>query len=65
MARTTVVVSDISGKQIPDGQYVHVAITDGSNRYDLDALDSEVAELIAKARPTKRRGRKKKVAAAA
>lgn len=63
MARQTVLVSDLSGAQIPDGKYVHVAITDGSNRYDLDALDDEVAELIAKARKTKRRGRKKNNAA--
>jgi len=59
VARTTVLVSDISGKQIPEGEYVHVAITDGNNRYDLDALNSEVEQLMSKARKTKRRGRKK------
>lgn len=60
MARATVLISDLSGEHIPDGEYVHVAITDGSNRYDLDARNSEVAELIAKARKSKRRGRKPK-----
>ena len=60
MARQTVLVSDISGEQIPDGKYVHVAITDGSNRYDLDALEDEVSELIAKARKSKKRGRRRK-----
>lgn len=62
MARTTVLISDLSGEQILEGEYVHVAITDGANRYDLDARNSEVAELIAKARKSKRRGRKKKAA---
>lgn len=63
MARTTVLISDISGQQIPEGEYVHVAITDGTARYDLDAINSEVAELIAKGRKSKRRGRKKASAA--
>lgn len=60
MARTTILVSDVSGEAIPDGEYVHVAITDGSNRYDLDVIKSEVAELIEKGRKSKRRGRKRK-----
>lgn len=60
MARTTVLVSDVSGEQIPEGEYVHVAITDGSNRYDIDAIKSEVQELIDKGRQSKRRGRKRK-----
>jgi hypothetical protein len=62
MARRTILVSDLSGEQIPEGKYVHVAITDGSNRYDLDAVDDEVAELMAKGRKSKRRGRKAKSA---
>ncbi len=65
MARTTILVSDVSGQQIPEGEYVHVAITDGSNRYDLDAMASEVTALIEKARKTKRRGRKAKQPVAA
>jgi hypothetical protein len=60
MARKTVLVSDISGDPIPEGEYVHVSITDGSNRYDLDAKESEVVDLTAKARKTKKRGRKRK-----
>ncbi len=62
MARSTILVSDISGEQIPEGEYVHVSVTDGSNRYDLDARNTEVAELIAKARKSKKRGRKAKAA---
>lgn len=60
MARQTVLVSDLSGEQIPDGEYVHIAITDGQTRYDIDARQSEVSELIEKGRKSKRRGRKKK-----
>jgi hypothetical protein len=62
MARKTVLVSDLSGEEIPEGKYVHVAISDGSNRYDLDVIDDEVAELVAKGRKSKRRGRKGKSA---
>jgi hypothetical protein len=62
MARTTILVSDLTGQTIPDGEYVHVAITDGSTRYDLDVVKSEVEELIDKGRKSKRRGRKPKSA---
>lgn len=60
MARTTILVSDLSGQQIAEGDYVHVAITEGATRYDLDVIKSEVQELIDKGRKTKRRGRKPK-----
>jgi hypothetical protein len=63
MARTTILVSDISGEQIPEGEYVHVAITEGATRYDVDAIRSEIQELIEKGRKSKRRGRKAKAAA--
>jgi hypothetical protein len=62
MARktVTVMISDLSGEEIPADQYAKVVITNGSSRYIADVRTSEVAELIAKGRKTKRSGRKAK-----
>lgn len=62
MARTTILVSDLSGEQIAEGEYVHIAVTHGGKRYDLDVAQTEpeVVQLIEKGRPSKRRGRKRK-----
>jgi hypothetical protein len=61
MARETVILrtSDISGATIEDGQgaLLRVRLNDGSV-FELDALRSEVEELLANARPAKKRGRK-------
>ena len=53
-------VSDLSGKEIPAGKSVTVTLSfeDGRrNKVELDASESEVADLIRKGREIKRRGR--------
>lgn len=63
MARevTTVVRSDLSGEIVPDDEAVTVTFEFGDrrrNRVELDAAEHEVAELVAKGREIRRRGRK-------
>jgi hypothetical protein len=62
MARktVTVMISDLSGQEIPDDQYAKVVITNGNSRYVADVSRIEVAELIANARKSKRPGRRAK-----
>ena len=64
MARKTIIVSDISGKEIPDPKdAATVTITYGDARKGLirlEALASEVAELAGKGVQQKRRGRRPK-----
>jgi hypothetical protein len=66
MARKTVVVSDISGKEIPDGKGARITISFGDARRGtivLDVTDDEAEELGAKGRRQSRRGRRPKAAA--
>ena len=64
MARKTIIVSDISGKEIRDPKdTATVTITYGDARKGIvrvEALASEVAELAAKGVQQKRRGRRPK-----
>ena len=66
MARKTVLVSDISGREIRDERdSAKVAITYGDarrGRVELDVLASEVDELASKGAKRARRGRKPKSA---
>lgn len=53
-------ISDLSGKDIPAGRAVTItlAFEDGRrNKVELDAAESEVADLVKKGREIKRRGR--------
>jgi hypothetical protein len=61
VARKTVLVSDVSGKEIPDGKGATVRITFRDARKGIRELDvtDEEAETIG-GRPVKRRGRKPK-----
>ena len=62
MARKTVLISDKSGKEIPEGKGAKVRITFEDARKpprELDLTDEEAAELGG--RPVARRGRRPKV----
>jgi sporulation protein YlmC with PRC-barrel domain len=63
MARKTILVSDLSGKEINEKDAAKVTITYGDARRGQIVLDvnaSEVADLAAKGTQQKRRGRKPK-----
>lgn len=57
MARKTVLVSDLSGREIPEGQHALVAITVTGSRYTADVIKDEVENLLAVAAKGKKRGR--------
>jgi hypothetical protein len=67
VAKKTVLVSDLSGKEIGDAKEgASVVITFNDARRGvvrLDVLATEVADLVAKGTPQKRRGRRPKVEA--
>jgi hypothetical protein len=67
MARKTVLVSDLSGKEIEDpkdGASVVITFNDARRGVvRLDMLAAEVADLASKGTPQKRRGRKPKTEA--
>jgi hypothetical protein len=61
MARKQVIVSDLSGDQIPYGKGAVIRITVNDARKgsaQLDVTDKEAEELAAKGRKTARRGRR-------
>ncbi len=63
MARemTTVIRSDLSGELVQEGTAAVITIefSDGRrNKIELDAAENEIADLIAKGRELKRRGRR-------
>lgn len=63
MARKSVFVSDLSGKNIEEGEGAIIRITFSDARkgsYELDVTSDEAAELGAKGRKVARRGRKPK-----
>jgi hypothetical protein len=63
MARRTVLVSDLSGEEIPDGRGATVTITFRDARKGtiiLDLTDSEAEQMGAKGRKQARRGRRPK-----
>jgi hypothetical protein len=65
MARKTILVSDISGKEIDDKDSAKVTITYSDARRGQIVLDvnaSEVADLAARGTQQKRRGRRPKAA---
>ena len=62
MARKTILVSDISGKEINDKDAARVMISYGDGRRGQIVLDvnaNEIADLAAKGTQQKRRGRPK------
>jgi hypothetical protein len=65
MARKTVLVSDLTGKEIADakdGPSVVITYNDARKGVvKLDVLASEVADLASKGTPQKRRGRPAKI----
>jgi hypothetical protein len=65
MAKRTVLVSDISGKEIPDGDAAQLLIKYADARRGqvvLDVLASEVDDLASKGTKQARRGRRPKAA---
>jgi hypothetical protein len=65
MARTTVLVSDLSGRPIPEGKAatITIAFTDARKGvYVLDLSEEEAEELGSKGRKQARRGRPRKSA---
>jgi hypothetical protein len=65
MARKTIFVSDLSGKEVPEGKGATISIkfTDArKGMYVLDVTDAEAEELGQKGRKQGRRGRKPKAA---
>ena len=63
MARKTVVVSDLSGEQIPEGKGAKVRITFDDARsgsIEMDVTSEEARAMGAEGRPVARRGRKPK-----
>jgi hypothetical protein len=70
MARRTVYVSDLSGKDLDEKDSVRITVTFSDARrgvyvLDADPADSVVKDLIAKGRKQQRRGRRSKAAATA
>jgi hypothetical protein len=67
MAKKTVHISDLSGKEITEGRGATISIKFADARkgtYVLDVTDEEAEELGAKGRKQARRGRRPKVAQA-
>ena len=65
LARKTVLVSDISGKEIAEGKGATIRITYRDARKgvrELDVTDDEAENLAAKGRSVARRGRRPKAA---
>jgi hypothetical protein len=65
MAKKTIHISDLSGKEVPDGKGATISIkfTDArKGTYVLDVTDEEAEELGQKGRKQARRGRKPKMA---
>ena len=65
LARKTVLVSDMSGKEIPEGKGATIRITYRDARKgvrELDVTDEEAEGLAAKGRAVARRGRRPKSA---
>jgi len=65
MARKTIFVSDLSGREIPEGRAAQISIKFSDARkgtYVLDVLEDEAQELGSKGRKQARRGRKPKSA---
>ena len=65
LARKTVLVSDMSGKEIPEGKGATIRITSRVARkgvLELDVTDEEAEGLAAKGRAVARRGRRPKSA---
>lgn len=63
IARKLIRVSDISGREIPEGKGVVVRATFEDARrgsYEIDVLEEEISELLAKGRKVARRGRRPK-----
>lgn len=60
MAKKSIVVSDLSGAQVEDGQGAQVVITTADARYELDVTVEEVESLMAVGRKVAKRGRKPK-----
>lgn len=63
MARETTVVvrSDLSGEIVPEEQAVTITVEFADrrrNRVEIDASEREIADLLAKGREIKRRGRR-------
>jgi hypothetical protein len=63
MAKKTIFVSDLSGKEIPEGKAAQISIKFADARkgtYVLDVTDAEAEELGQKGRKQARRGRRPK-----
>jgi hypothetical protein len=63
MARKTIFVSDLSGKEIPEGKAARISVTFTDARkgtYVLDVTEDEAEELGRKGKRQARRGRKPK-----
>jgi hypothetical protein len=66
MAKKTIHISDLSGKEVPEGKGATITIKFNDARkgqYVLDVTDTEAEELGQKGRKQSRRGRKPKAAA--
>lgn len=63
MAKQQVLVSDLSGDPIDNGEEAKITVVVKGRRWELDVAATEVADLISKGRETKRRGRPPKSAA--
>jgi hypothetical protein len=62
MARKTILVSDVTGEEIPDEQVAKVVVTHGRDRYELDVdfRDGPVADLVSHTSKRAARGRRPK-----
>lgn len=60
MAKQQVLVSDLSGTPVSNGDEARIIIVAKGKRWELDAAASEVEDLTSKARETKKRGRPRK-----
>ena len=67
MVQKTVIVSDLSGREIPDGRAAKIRISFADARKgnaELDVTEEEGEELARKGRKTARRGRRPRAATA-
>lgn len=58
MAKSTIIVSDLSGVQLSPEQHALVTITVGGARYKADLALAEVEHIVAVARKLRKPGRK-------
>jgi hypothetical protein len=58
MARKTITVSDLSGQELTNSNHARITVILRDSRYEIDAMEAELVDLLKVARKSKRPGRK-------